>query len=68
MLKVDYVDILQLHNPRTLPDPNDVDGPYAGLLEAKERGLVRYIGITNHRLTLAWKRYDRVCTIPFSIR
>ncbi len=53
MLKVDYVDILQLHNPRTLPDPNDVDGPYAGLLEAKERGLVRYIGITNHRLTLA---------------
>jgi predicted aldo/keto reductase-like oxidoreductase len=53
MLKADYVDILQLHNPSVLPDPNDADGLYAGLVEAKEKGMVRFIGITNHRLALA---------------
>ncbi|MBU3142939.1 aldo/keto reductase [Clostridium sp. CF012] len=49
-LKTDYVDILQLHNPGILPDPEDPDGLYAGLLEAKKRGLVRFIGITNHKI------------------
>ena len=49
-LKTDYIDILQLHNPDVLPDPKDPEGLYAGLLEAKEKGLVRFIGITNHKL------------------
>lgn len=49
-LKTDYVDILQLHNPEKLPNPEDPNGLYAGLLEAKKRGLVRFIGITNHRI------------------
>ncbi len=49
-LKTDYVDILQLHNPDILPDPNDPEGLYAGLIEAKEKGLVRFIGITNHKI------------------
>jgi predicted aldo/keto reductase-like oxidoreductase len=49
-LKTDYIDILQLHNPAVLPDPNDDEGLYAGLLEAKKRGLIRFIGLTNHRL------------------
>lgn len=40
--KTDYVDILQLHNPKELPDPNDPDGLYGGLWEAKERGLEHY--------------------------
>jgi len=52
-LKTDYVDILQLHNPKELPDPSDPDGLYGGLLEAKERGLIRHIGLTNHRRDLA---------------
>jgi len=52
-LKTDYVDILQLHNPSILPDPNDSEGLYAGLLEAKEKGLVRFIGITNHKISKA---------------
>ncbi len=47
-MKTDHVDILQLHNPTTLPDPDDPDSTYAGLLEARERGLTRFIGITNH--------------------
>ncbi|SMC17038.1 4Fe-4S dicluster domain-containing protein [Clostridium acidisoli DSM 12555] len=49
-LKTDYVDILQLHNPEKLPNPEDPNGLYAGLLEAKKRGLVRFVGITNHRI------------------
>ena len=49
-LKTDYVDILQLHNPAILPDPEDPEGLYAGLLEAKKKGLVRFIGITNHKI------------------
>lgn len=49
-LKTDYVDILQLHNPDILPDPEDPEGLYAGLREAKKKGLVRFIGITNHKI------------------
>jgi aryl-alcohol dehydrogenase-like predicted oxidoreductase len=49
-LKTDYVDILQLHNPDILPDPEDPEGLYAGLLEAKKKGLVRFIGITSHKI------------------
>lgn len=49
-LKTDYIDILQLHNPGILPDPENPEGIYAGLLEAKKRGLVRFIGITNHKI------------------
>ncbi|APC39057.1 aldo/keto reductase [Clostridium estertheticum] len=49
-LKTDYIDIYQLHNPDVLPDPKDPEGLYAGLLEAKKKGLIRFIGITNHKL------------------
>jgi len=52
-LRTDYVDILQLHNPNPLPDPDDPDGAYAGLLEARGRGWVRFIGVTNHGLPRA---------------
>jgi uncharacterized protein len=49
-LRTDYIDILQLHNPAILPDPEDEEGLYSGLLEAKQKGLVRFIGITNHKI------------------
>ena len=52
-MKTDYIDLLQFHNPAELPDPNDPDGPYAAALEAKEKGYIRHIGITNHRLNVA---------------
>lgn len=52
-LRTDYVDILQLHNPTTLADPNDANSALAGLLEARAKGLVRFVGITNHRLSVA---------------
>lgn len=49
-LRTDYVDIIQLHNPRTLPDPQDPESAYAGLLEARDKGMARFIGITSHSL------------------
>lgn len=52
-MKTDYVDIFQLHNPKELPDPKDPDGLYGGLLEAQRRGMVRFVGITNHKLYTA---------------
>jgi uncharacterized protein len=52
-LKTDYIDILQLHNPGELPNPEDNEGIYEGLLEAQRKGMVRFIGITNHKITNA---------------
>lgn len=52
-LKTDYIDVYQLHNPDILPDPGDPQSSYAGLLDAKRAGMVRFIGLTNHKLTLA---------------
>lgn len=52
-LKTDYIDLFQFHNPEVLPDINDPDGPFAAALEAKKKGYVRHIGITNHRLAVA---------------
>ncbi|MHC1720426.1 MAG: aldo/keto reductase [Clostridiaceae bacterium] len=49
-LKTDYVDLYQLHNPGKLPEPDDLAGLYSALLEAKKKGMIRYIGITNHSL------------------
>lgn len=48
MLRTDYIDIYQLHNPAKVPLPGD--GLYEGLLELKRGGAVRFIGITCHRL------------------
>jgi aryl-alcohol dehydrogenase-like predicted oxidoreductase len=52
-LGTDHVDLLQLHNPRALPDPDDPDSLYRGLIEAREQGMTRYIGLSNHRRDLA---------------
>lgn len=52
-IKTDYVDILQLHNPGVLPDPEDPESSYAGMIEAKKKGMVRFVGITNHRIKTA---------------
>jgi predicted aldo/keto reductase-like oxidoreductase len=52
-LKTDYVDILQFHNPSFCPKPGDGTGLYEAMLEAKQQGKIRFIGITNHRATVA---------------
>lgn len=52
-LHSDYVDIMQLHNPSTLPDAQSPESAYAGLLEARASGQARFIGISCHRLSNA---------------
>jgi aryl-alcohol dehydrogenase-like predicted oxidoreductase len=52
-LRTDYIDLVQLHNPETLPDPSDSNTAYAVLREAQKAGVVRHIGLTNHRIELA---------------
>lgn len=52
-LQTDYLDIYQFHNPSFCPKPGDGSGIYECMLEAKEQGRIRHIGITNHRLNVA---------------
>ena len=53
LMKTDYIDILQFHNPPFCPKPGDGSGLYEAMLEAKAQGKIRFIGITNHRLHVA---------------
>lgn len=53
LLKTEYIDIYQFHNPSFCPKPGDGTGMYEAMLEAKARGMIRHIGITNHRLSVA---------------
>lgn len=57
-LRTDYVDILQLHNPGTVPDPDDPESAYAGLVEAQRQGKTRFIGYTNHSLDRSVKAVE----------
>lgn len=52
-LQTDYLDLYQFHNPAFCPKPGDGTGLYEAMLEAKEQGKIRHIGITNHRLPVA---------------
>jgi aryl-alcohol dehydrogenase-like predicted oxidoreductase len=55
-LRVDAVDLIQLH-ALVHPDEWDVamgpDGALEACIEAREQGLVRFIGVTGHGLTIA---------------
>lgn len=52
-LKTDYIDLYQFHNPAFCPKKDDGTGLYEEMLLAKEKKLIRHIGITNHRLAVA---------------
>ncbi len=52
-LRTDYIDLYQFHNPGFCPKPGDGSGLYEAMIEAKEKGMVRHVGITNHRLNVA---------------
>ena len=58
ILKTDYIDIYQFHNPAFCPKPGDGSGLYEAMLEAKAQGKIRHIGITNHRLTVAMEAIE----------
>ena len=52
-LRTDYLDLYQFHNPPFCPKPGDGSGLYEAMLEAKAKGMIRHIGISNHRLPVA---------------
>lgn len=50
-LKTDYLDLYQFHNISFVPKADDE--LFKTMLEAKEKGMVRHIGITTHKITFA---------------
>lgn len=50
-LKTDYLDLYQFHNISFTPKEDDE--LYQAMLEAKQKGLIRHIGITTHKITFA---------------
>ena len=71
-LGIDNVDLYQLHGVTDLDDLNRRDGAVQALLEAREEGLCRWIGITGHNVTTpvaqleAVRRHD-LDTVMFPI-
>lgn len=69
-LQTDYVDLYQFHNPGFCPKPGDGTGLYEAMLEAKDKGMVRHVGITNHRLSVAHEAVEsglyETLQFPFS--
>jgi aryl-alcohol dehydrogenase-like predicted oxidoreductase len=50
-LQTDYLDLWQIHDVRTVDDLQAISGPGGALeafVEAKQNGLVRFIGVTGH--------------------
>ena len=52
-LRTDYIDIYQLHCAPQCYRPGDGTGLYEALVEAKEQGKIRHIGITAHKIGVA---------------
>lgn len=52
-LQTDYIDIYQFHNAQACYAPGDGTGLYECMLEAKEQGKIRHIGITAHKIEVA---------------
>ena len=70
LLKTDYIDIYQFHNPAFCPRPADGSGLYEAMQEALLQGKIRHIGITNHRLSVAQEAVEsglyETLQFPFS--
>lgn len=55
LLNVDYIDIYQFHCVDECWRPDDGTGMYECMIEAKERGLIKHIGVTAHKLEVAFE-------------
>ena len=71
LLKTDYIDVFQIHNPAAVPLPDDGTGCYEAMLTAKKAGKIRYIALTNHRferiVQAAESGLYEVLQYPFSL-
>jgi aryl-alcohol dehydrogenase-like predicted oxidoreductase len=67
-LRTDHVDMIQLHN---LVDPDEWETAFGGggaieaVIEAQAEGLVRYIGVTGHGVTVASQHLRALEQYPF---
>lgn len=70
LLKTDYVDIYQFHCANQVFKPGDGTGMYEAMLEAKEQGKIRHIGITAHKIKVAQEAVEsglyETLQFPFS--
>ncbi|MCQ2537914.1 MAG: aldo/keto reductase [Lachnospiraceae bacterium] len=53
MLKTDYIDIYQFHCVGQCYKPGDGTGMYEYMMEQKEKGIIKHIGITTHKVGIA---------------
>ena len=53
-LRTDYVDLYQFHCVNQVWRPGDGSGMYECMLEAKKQGKIRHIGVTAHKLEVAF--------------
>ena len=53
-LRTGYIDVYQLHMADRVYQPGDGTGVYEALLEAKEAGKIRHIGVTAHKIGVAF--------------
>ena len=54
LLKTDYIDIYQFHCANQVYAPGDGTGMYECMLEAKAQGKIRHMGITAHKIQIAF--------------
>jgi len=67
-LEVDHVDLIQLHNLVDQEEWNVAmakDGALRAVVEAKEAGLARFIGVTGHGLEVARRHRESLERFPF---
>ena len=53
-LRTDYIDVYQLHMVDRVYQPGDGTGVYEALLEARDAGKIRHIGVTAHKIGVAF--------------
>lgn len=68
MMKTDYIDIYQFHNPAFCPKPGDESGLYDAALKAKEQGKIRLSASRTTASRWQRKRLNPVCMRRCSFR
>lgn len=53
LLKTEYIDIYQFHLAEQVYAPGDGTGMYEAMLEFKEKGLIKHIGVSAHKVGIA---------------
>ncbi len=69
-LQTDYIDIYQFHQVGQCYRPGDGTGMYECMLEAKAAGKIRHIGVTSHKIDVAYELVEsglyETMQFPFS--